>query len=133
MSLLHKILGRAGSDDESMELVRAVNATRHVVIATRVGWAGTSRARRRGLLGRDSLDDDEGLYIVPTQWVHMFGMRFPIDLAYLDENGRVLSVQAHLKPNRLSKPVWRADGALELAAGRLAATGTRAGDIVVFE
>jgi uncharacterized membrane protein (UPF0127 family) len=116
-----------------MEIVRAINTTRDVVIATRVGWAGTSQTRRRGLLGRDDLGDDEGVYIVPTQWVHMFGMRISIDVAYLAGDGRVLSVQAHLKPNRLSKPVWRAEGALEVAAGRLAATGTRVGDIIVFE
>jgi uncharacterized membrane protein (UPF0127 family) len=116
-----------------MEIVRAVNATRGVVVATRVAWAGTSRHRRRGLLGRDTLDQDEGIYIVPTQWIHMFGMRFPIDLAYVAGDGRVLSIQAHLKPNRLSKPAWRAEGALELAAGRLAVTGTEVGDIIVFE
>jgi uncharacterized membrane protein (UPF0127 family) len=133
MGLLHKILGRQTSDDAPLEVVRAINTTRDVVIATRVEWAGTSQLRRRGLLGRDKIGDDEGIYIVPTQWIHMFGMRFPIDVAYLAEDGRVLSVQAEIKPNRFSRPSWRAEGALEVAAGRLAATGTRVGDIIVLE
>lgn len=133
MSLLRKILGLSPEPDADREFVRAVNTTRGVVLAERVEWAGTSASRRRGLLGRDAIAEDEGVYIVPTQWVHMFGMRFPIDVAYLAEDGRVLSVQAEVRPNRLTRPAWKADGALELSAGRLAATGTRVGDVIAFE
>lgn len=117
---------RTGSDD----YVTAVNVTRDVTIASRVLWAGTSELRRRGLLGRDTLHRDEGAYIVPTQWIHMFRMRFPIDVAFLAEDGRVLFIHHSLKPNRLSRPVWRADGALEVAAGALRETGTEVGDII---
>jgi hypothetical protein len=108
----------------------AFNASKGIVLARRVEWAGTSQARRRGLLGRENIDADEGAYIVPTQWIHMFGMRFPIDVAFLDSRGRVLHVCHALEPNRLSPIVWRAEGALELAAGTLLATGTEAGDII---
>ena len=108
----------------------AVNVTKGVVLASRVEWAGTSKARRRGLLGREHIDRDEGAYIVPTQWIHMFGMEFPIDVAFLDSKGRVLHVCHALRPNRLSPIVWRAEGALELAAGRFQATGTEVGDVV---
>lgn len=110
--------------------LRAVNVTRDTVVATKVVWAGTSDTRRRGLLGRESLDPDEGMYIVPTQWIHMFGMRFPIDVAFLDSDGRVLHIHHALKPNRLSRLVWRAEGALELCAGALSASGTAVGDVI---
>lgn len=110
--------------------LEAFNLTRDTVIATKIEWAGTSETRRRGLLGRDHLGADEGVYIVPTQWIHMFGMRFPIDVAFLDGKGRVLHVHHSLKPNRLSRLVWRAEGALELAAGKLRATGTTVGDVI---
>jgi uncharacterized membrane protein (UPF0127 family) len=112
------------------DVVEAFNKTRNVVVARRVVWAGTSDARRKGLLGRDRIDRQEGMYIVPTQWIHMFGMRFPIDVAFLDDNGRVLQVHHRLKPNRLSRIVWRAEGALELAAGTLEETGTTIGDFI---
>jgi uncharacterized membrane protein (UPF0127 family) len=111
-------------------LYKAVNVSKGVVIACRVEWAGTSESRRRGLLGRDHIEANEGAYIVPTQWIHMFGMRFPIDVAFLDGEGRVLHVCHALQPNRLSPIVWRAEGALELAAGALRSTGTDVGDIV---
>jgi uncharacterized membrane protein (UPF0127 family) len=108
----------------------ALNVTRDRVVATKVEWAGTSESRRRGLLGRECMDADEGVYIVPTQWIHMFGMRFPIDVAFLHSSGRVLHVHHGLRPNRLSRLVWRAEGALELHAGTLSATGTKVGDII---
>jgi len=113
-------------------LVEAVNVTRGTVLGSRVAWAGTSQTRRKGLLGRTHLEPGEGIYIVPSQWVHMFGMKFPIDLAFLAGDGRVLAVQHELRPNRLSRPVFRAEGVLELAAGRLRETGTLVGDRVEF-
>ena len=118
---------------EEVEYVKAVNVTRGSVVASRVIWAGTSETRRRGLLGHRHLDADEGMYIVPTQWIHMFGMKFPIDVAFLAEDGRVLYIHHSLKPNRISRPVWRAEGALELSAGRLGATQTQVGDVIEFE
>lgn len=111
-------------------IFEAVNVSKNVVLAPRVEWAGTSEARRRGLLGRDHIGAGEGAYIVPTQWIHMFGMRFPIDVAFLGGDGRVLQVCHALDPNRLSPIVWRAEGALELAAGTLQTTGTEIGDII---
>lgn len=114
------------------EYVTAFNVTRGVTVAARVLWAGTSETRRRGLLGREVLERDEGAYIVPTQWIHMFGMRFPIDVAFLSGDGRVLFIHHELRPNRLSRPVWRAEGALEVAAGVLRETGTVVGDVVEF-
>lgn len=127
--------GRACAGETRAPLERdgsfeALNISKGVALASRVEWAGTSASRRHGLLGREHIDRDEGAYIVPTQWIHMFGMRFPIDVAFLDSKGRVLHMCHALEPNRLSPIVWRAEGALELAAGTLMATGTEVGDII---
>jgi len=59
-------------------------------------------------------------------------MRFPIDVAFLARDGRVLALHHNLKPYRLSKIVLRAQGVLELSAGRLRATDTDVGDIIQF-
>jgi len=72
------------------------------------------------------------MYIVPCKWIHMFGMRFPIDVAFLAESGHVLAVHEALRPNRLSRIAWRAEGVLELPAGTLRRTGTRIGDHLQF-
>ena len=110
--------------------LQAINVTKDSLVAARVRLAMTSDERRRGLLGRDQLDSDEGLYVVPAQWVQLMGMRFAIDIAFLSPSGRVLFVCRNIKPNRLSRPVWRAEGALELPAGVLDASRTEVGDII---
>ena len=115
------------------QVLTAVNATRGTLLAHRLEWAGTSETRRRGLLGRDGLAPGDGLYLVPCPWIHTFGMRFAIDVAFLAADGRVVSVHEALAPNRLSRLVLRAEGVLELPAGTLAETGTRRGDRVRFE
>lgn len=135
MSDAHKSPATSGapSATESREpRLRAVNATRGAVLATRVEWAGTSPERRRGLLGRRALTPYHALYIVPTQCIHSFGMRFPFDVAFLSPNGRVLHVVHGMSPGRVTRITWRAEGALELPAGTLRATDTRVGDLVEF-
>jgi uncharacterized membrane protein (UPF0127 family) len=116
--------------DTPDDFVVAVNARNGEVLARHVFWAGTSALRRKGLLGRDELDEQEGIYLVPCQWVHTFRMRFAIDVALLNSEGRVLTVHHGLRPNRLSRLVLRAEGVLELARGRLLDTDTRVGDFI---
>ena len=74
----------------------------------------------------------EGIYLIPCEWIHTFGMHFPIDVAFLSPDGRILAVHHGLRPNRLSRIVLRAEGVLELSAGRLRATNTEVGDYVQF-
>ena len=112
------------------ELVLAVHRESGQVLGDRILWAGTSESRRRGLLGRATLEPGEGAFIVPTQWIHMFGMKIPLDIAFLDAEGVVLHIHHSLRPNRISRPVWRAHGALELPSGTLAASGVRIGDVI---
>jgi len=57
--------------------------------------------RTKGLLGRSGLDDDQGLWI-PTGSIHMWGMRFPIDVVYADREGRVVKLVRGIKPWRMS-------------------------------
>ena len=113
--------------------LQAVNLSKGgAIVARHVQWAGTSAQRRRGLLGRSELYSEQGIYLVPCQWIHTFRMQFPIDVAFLAADGRVLAVHHSLKPNRISKLIIRAEGVLELPAGRLRGTDTDVGDIVQF-
>jgi hypothetical protein len=76
--------------------------------------AVTRRARRRGLRGRDEFDG--ALVLRPCRQVHTFGMRFPIDVAFCDREGRVVGTY-RLARRRVSPVVWRARLALEARAG----------------
>ncbi|MEU6980831.1 MULTISPECIES: DUF192 domain-containing protein [unclassified Streptomyces] len=86
--------------------------------------AASYRARRRGLLGRDGIAG--ALLITPTNSVHTFGMRFTIDVAYLDRSLTVLDVVT-MRPGRLGMIRPRGRHVLEAAGGAMADWGLRRG------
>ncbi|MFF5437147.1 DUF192 domain-containing protein [Streptomyces achromogenes] len=88
------------------------------------------RARTKGLLGRDAVDG--AMLLSPASGVHTFGMRIPIDVAYLDRRLTVIAVRT-MPPGRLGLPRPRARHVLEAAAGALAGWGVRAGVRVEVE
>jgi uncharacterized membrane protein (UPF0127 family) len=100
------------------------------LLVDRLRSAHTHWTRLRGLLGTRRLEDGEGLWIKPSNQVHMFGMRYPIDVVFLDDDGRVLRVVHALQPNRISPRVKGATSALELPAGTLSRVGLTEGSIV---
>ena len=99
-------------------------------LATALIPAFDSASRRRGLLGRTGLADDEALIIAPSNAVHTFGMKFPIDVIYVSRDGLVLKVRSNLQPNRVSA-AWGAFAVIELAAGTADRVGLRPGDRLV--
>ena len=101
------------------------------MLATTLEVADHSGNRRRGLLGRHHLESGGGLWIVPCEAIHTFGMRFPIDLVYLDRHLRVVKVCSNLPPRRLSACL-SARSVLELASGTVQATSTQPGDAISF-
>ena len=58
------------------------------------------RTRLRGLAHRDRGDAGPGLLISRCAAVHTFGMRFALDVYFLDRDGRVLSVRRRVPPRR---------------------------------
>jgi uncharacterized membrane protein (UPF0127 family) len=102
------------------------------VVADRLEGAFDSKTRKRGLLGRTGLESDTALILAPCNAVHMFFMRFAIDVAFVSRKGDVVKVVKNLRPWRLAV-AWRAHAAVELAAGALDATGTTRGDRLALE
>jgi uncharacterized membrane protein (UPF0127 family) len=90
-----------------------------------------SSRRRAGLLGRDSLPARQGLVIAPSQGVHTFGMRFPIDIVALDRWGRVVKYRQAVGPRRIVLAL-RAFAFVELAAGTIDRVGLRNDDELVI-
>jgi uncharacterized membrane protein (UPF0127 family) len=98
---------------------------RDTTVLASVEVAGSRRARRRGLLGRDAIDG--ALLLTRARSVHTFGMRFVIDVAFLDEDLVVLDTRT-LPRNRVTAPVWKARSVLEAEAGAFAEWHLRPGD-----
>ena len=114
----------AGAVAHVLENVR----TRRVV-AAHLLTAFDSAQRRQGLLGRDSLAEGSALIIAPSNAVHTFFMRFPIDIAFVGRDGRVLKLRPAVGPWRLAGSI-RAFAVVELPAGALARSQTQRGDLL---
>jgi len=95
-------------------------------IASRVVRAAGPFGRAFGLLGRSSLDADEGMWFDGCSSIHTFGMRAHVDAAFIDADGRVVGVFERLMPWRLASAPGARD-VVELAPGTCARAGLRAG------
>lgn len=85
------------------------------------------RSRNKGLLGREHLDG--ALVVEHCRWIHTIGMRFPLDVAYLDESGAVVKT-ARMARHRLGAPVWKARCVIEAEAGAFDRWGLHAGLVI---
>jgi len=111
---------------------RVFNRSKQAVLADKLDLAETSWTRMKGLLCRKSSEfpPGRGLWIAPCQGVHTVGMSFPIDVAYLDSERRVIHVCHSLAPFRVARLKFRARSVIELPAGTLARTRTTVGDVL---
>src|SRR5919112_3019900 len=72
------------------------------VVCERCEVPESAFGRMRGLLGRDGLEPGTGMLIDSAPSVHMFFMRFPIDVVFLDRDWRVVGVRHELRPWRVA-------------------------------
>jgi uncharacterized membrane protein (UPF0127 family) len=112
--------------------LRLLNARTGAVVASSVEVARTSAARRRGLLGRAGLPAGAALMLTRCNAIHTVGMRFPIDVVFLDSRGTARKIVAALPPWRMAVSL-RASSVVELAAGALSPGLLQEGDTVRLE
>jgi uncharacterized membrane protein (UPF0127 family) len=110
--------------------MKATDRTSGKVLAPNLAVADTFFTRLKGLLGKQELPHGEGLWIKPCNSVHTFGMKFPIDIIFLDKNYRIIGLANGLNPNRASKVLLEASSVIELPAGTLVASKTVVGNVV---
>ncbi len=96
------------------------------LVCERCVVARSSLAKMRGLLGRSSLEQGEGLLLERASSIHTAFMRFPIDAVFLDSDQVVVKVAADVRPWRASIRL-RARAVLELPAGEAARRGLSPG------
>ena len=104
------------------------NVTRGESLGDRIRWANTRWLRLRGMLGRPEPGPGEGLLIEPSRGVHMFWMKYPLDIVFLDPDGTVVALYPELRPWARSRVHREARYALELRAGTIEAKGIQEGD-----
>jgi uncharacterized protein len=113
-----------------MTMIRVQNRTRGTLLGTRVRLADRLPSRTRGFLFRPAPTSGEGILLSPCRAVHMYGMRFPLDVLFISEAGQVVATYRELRPWQRSRVHGSAAHALELPPGTIRATGTAVGDLL---
>lgn len=108
-------------------MYQACETKEGMFVAERLRVADTHWGRLRGLLGTKELAAGEGLWIKPCQQVHMFAMRYGLDVVFLDEEQRIVHLEAGLLPWKVSPRIAAARSVMELPLGTIERTGLRVG------
>jgi uncharacterized membrane protein (UPF0127 family) len=109
--------------------MKVINWTRDTVLVERLQIADTFFKRLKGLLGSRGLPSGEALLIRPCNAIHMFGMRFALDIVFVSRENVVLQTVRALQPAKTAK-YSQAAYVLELSCGTLDVTGTEPGDVL---
>ena len=105
-----------------------INATRQTWLATKVRKADNFLTRLVGLLKRTNLGPEEALWLMPSKGIHTIGMKFPIDVVFLNRGNRVVGLVQGMAPCRLSSVHFTSYSVLELPAGTIKKSRTEVGD-----
>jgi uncharacterized membrane protein (UPF0127 family) len=108
--------------------VPVINLTKGTWLATRVKKADNFFTRFVGLLKRHKLGPEEALWLVPSKGIHTIGMKFPIDVVFLDRKNVVRRLITALPPYRVTSIQLTTFSILELPKGSIAKSLTEVGD-----
>ncbi|WP_423799543.1 DUF192 domain-containing protein [Neobacillus sp. SAB-20_R2A] len=100
---------------------------RVISIPYKIKMADSFFTRLKGLMFRSDPITDEGLWIIPCNSIHMFFMKFPIDVVLLNERNEVVKIYHNIKPWRATKPIKAAHSTLELPVGSIKNLGISIG------
>ena len=105
-----------------------INLTKETWLATKVRKADNFLTRLIGLLKRTHLGPVEALWLMPSRGIHTIGMKFPIDVVFLNKKHTVVGLMADLAPFRISPVHFSGYSVLELPSGTIKKSRTEIGD-----
>jgi hypothetical protein len=109
-------------------IVPVINLTKETWLATKVRKADNFLTRLVGLLKRTNLGPEEALWLMPSRGIHTIGMKFPIDIVFLNKSHHVVGLMAGLAPYRISPVHFNGYSVLELPNGTIKKSRTEIGD-----
>ncbi len=105
-----------------------INLTKQTWLATKVRKADNFLTRLIGLLKRKHLGPEEALWLMPSKGIHTIGMKFPIDVVFLNRGHHVVGLMSGLLPYRISAVHLSGYSVLELPNGTIKKSCTEIGD-----
>jgi uncharacterized membrane protein (UPF0127 family) len=112
--------------------VYVVNRTRGTYLGVKIQVANTFFRRLLGLYTHRHLDFGDGVWLIPCNSVQTVGMRFPIDVVFLNSVRRVVRIAEAVKPGRVVGQVSGVHSTLELPMGVVKSSETQVGDVLEF-
>lgn len=105
-----------------------INLSKNTWLATKVRKADNFLTRVVGLLKRKSLGPEEAIWLVPSKGIHTIGMKFSIDVVFLDKDKKVVGAISSLVPFRLTGINFASHSVIELPSGTIKKSRTEVGD-----
>ena len=105
-----------------------INLTKKTWLATKLRKADNFLTRLIGLLKRTNLGPEEALWLMPSKGIHTVGMKFPIDVVFLNKDCQVLGLISGMSQYRISGVHLRGYSVLELPSGTIRKSRTEIGD-----
>jgi uncharacterized protein len=126
------------SEEKAIKTVKIGEITLNIIVAD------TEAKRVQGLSGRDGLEENEGLlFVFETEGYYGFwmkDMKFPIDIAWLDKDRKIIYIEKNVSPETYPKVFYafKADApilnlyVLETKANFFEKSKIKIGDVAQF-
>jgi uncharacterized membrane protein (UPF0127 family) len=85
--------------------------------------------RMGGLLFKPCPEAGKALWLQPCNAIHMLGMKYPLDVIFLDKNLKIVKLIEDICPNHFSPLVFKAHSVLEMRVGQISKLELKVGDI----
>lgn len=108
--------------------MKAINGTKLTVLATKLKVADGFYSRLKGLIGSSFFTAGEGLWMAQCRAIHTIGMRFPIDVIFVDRDLIVRKTVKSLRPFCPIVGCLSAKSVLELPEGSIEKAQVEVGD-----
>lgn len=79
--------------------------------------ADSFQTRLMGLMFKNSFGDRDAIWFKPSNSIHTFFCRFPIDVIFTDSNNKIVRMYKSLKPWRMTPIIFSARRVIELPSG----------------
>lgn len=113
--------------------MKLTHVSTQTLVAGKLEVAKSLWSRMSGLLPKASLAHGEGLVLPQCNSIHTIGMRFDIDVIFVDREWRVVALRPNVSPGKVLLPVAGASSVIELAGGSLRGLKIEKGDQLVLE
>lgn len=110
-----------------------INQRNGSIVCSHTRFADSWLKRLIGLLAESKLGNGHGLWLKPCASIHTIGMRFPIDVVFLDEENCVKKLASSLKPYRFCLSAKGTRSVLELPGGTISMAGICRGDQLLVQ